>query len=270
MRYAYFPGCKIPHHLPGYGQGVEAVCGALGLELVHLEFNCCGWPLRDQSLLASVFSTARNLALARQQGLPILTPCKCCLGNLKNGRQLLERSPGLAREVNLLLKREGLEPGLAQVDHLLTVLDRDVGTSSLKEMVKEPLTGLKVACHYGCHALRPARVTNFDDPLNPTIFERIVEALGAEAVPWELRLECCGYPLRYRDQAASQRLMRAKLLEAGSAGAGLVVTACTYCQLQFERERRLLPPGRSLPDAPEAVLVTRLLAQALGLEQIGK
>ena len=97
MKLAYFPGCKIPHHLPGYGKGVEAVCSALGLELVPLEFNCCGWPLRDESFLASMFSAARNLALAGQRGLPILTPCKCCFGQLKQAQYQMERWPRAVR-----------------------------------------------------------------------------------------------------------------------------------------------------------------------------
>ncbi len=265
MKYAYFPGCKIPHHLPQYGVGVKAVCAALGVELVDLEFNCCGWPLRDESYLASVFSAARNLALAAQEGLSILTPCKCCLGNLKMSLDRLNRSPDLAQEVNRLLAQEGLQPGRPRVTHLLTVLDQEVGIGMLKAGLKKPLAGLKVACHYGCHALRPAGVTGFDDPLNPTIFERIVEVLGAEAVPWDLRLECCGYPLRGRDETTSRRLMRAKLLDAGSAGAEMVVTACTYCQLQFETERNLLSGDDSLNEAPPAVLVTQLLTEALGL-----
>ncbi|MGD9187656.1 MAG: heterodisulfide reductase-related iron-sulfur binding cluster, partial [Desulfobacteraceae bacterium] len=58
-----------------------------------------------------------------------------------------------------------------------------------------PLTNLRVAAHYGCHALRPANITGFDNPLTPTIFERLIEATGASIADWPLRLDCCGHPL---------------------------------------------------------------------------
>lgn len=268
MKYAYFPGCTINGHLPEYGLGVEAVCRKLGVELVRLEFNCCGWPLRDESLLACVYSSARNLALAGRSGLTILTPCKCCFGNLKHSLDLLKQSPGLAREVSRLLDGEGLKPDYARVKHFLSVLVEDVAVDTLKSMTVKPLTGLKAACHYGCHALRPARITSFDNPLNPTVFERVVGALGAEPISWDLRLECCGYPSHGRDRTNSGNLAKAKLLDAGSAGADVVVTACPYCQLQFGRECGHFIHAGTDHAPPKAVLVTRLLTRSLGLDMV--
>lgn len=267
MRYAYFPGCKIPHHLPQYGTSVRAVCRALGLELADVEFNCCGYPVRHESEPASVFSAARNFALAAKAGLPILTPCKCCFGNLKYAAARLAESEPLAREVERLLVREGLAlPEKTEVYHLLTVLGDMAGAGRLAERVVAPLAGLKVACHYGCHALRPGNVTGFDDPLAPTVFERVVAALGAEPVEWDLRLECCGYPLRGRDEVIAESLMRRKLEGADSAGADVLATACTYCQLQFDVERDRLPYTSPWRGMLPAVLVSQLAGVALGID----
>jgi heterodisulfide reductase subunit B len=267
MRYAYFPGCKIPHHLPEYGSSVEAVCAALGIELVKPEFNCCGWPVRHENELASIFSAVRNFAIAEEAGLHILTPCKCCFGNLKYAVSRLEEDHKLALLVGSLLAQDGLAmPRSMHVSHLLTILDEQVGVEILQRHAATPLTGVKVACHYGCHALRPGNVTGFDDPLAPTLFERIIRALGAETVDWDLRLECCGHPLRGRDDVISDALMRKKLEDAASAGADVIATACTYCQLQFDKERDLLPYNAALRQAPPAVLVTQLIGTALGLD----
>ncbi len=266
MRFAYFPGCKIPHHLPQYGQSVRAVCAELDVELVDLEFNCCGWPVRHEDLLASAFSAARNLSLAFRAGLPIMTPCKCCFGNLKHAQSWMRGNRELRDAVNGLLKKEGLPfPGEVGVVHLLTVLDRAASDGILGQRCVRPLTDLKVACHYGCHALRPGHVTGFDDPLAPTIFERTVSALGAEPVNWDLRLECCGYPLRGADDKISEALMRRKLEDARHAGADVVATACTYCQLQFQTERDKLPREDPLHKMPRAVLISHLAGRALGL-----
>lgn len=268
MRFAYFPGCKIAHHLPEYGQSVEAVCAALDIELVEMEFNCCGWPVRHENELASIFSAVRNFAVAEDAGLPLLTPCKCCFGNLKYAASRMAEDGGIAARVAGLLGAEGLRlPEVMDVSHLLMVLDQNVGVDRIKELVTNPLEGVKVACHYGCHALRPSNVTGFDDPLAPTVFERILRAVGAETVEWDLRLECCGHPLRGRDDVISASLMRKKLDDALGAGADVVGTACTYCQIQFDHERDELHPKDSLRDAPPAVLVSQLVGRALGLDR---
>ena len=267
MRYAYFPGCKIPHHLPEYGSSVEAVCEALDIQLVKLEFNCCGWPVRHENELASIFSAVRNFAIAEEAGLPVLTPCKCCFGNLKYAHSRLSEDGKLSVLVGRLLAQDGLAmPKSMHVSHLLTILDEHVGVETLQRHVATPLTGVKVACHYGCHALRPGNVTGFDDPLAPTLFERIIRALGAETVDWDLRLECCGHPLRGRDDVISDALMRKKLEDAASAGADIIATACTYCQLQFDKERGMPPVNAALRRTPPAVLVTQLVGTALGLD----
>jgi len=268
VRYAYFPGCKIPHHLPEYGSSVEAVCGALGIELVKPEFNCCGYPVRHENELASIFSAMRNFAIAEKAGLDIMTPCKCCFGNLKYAAARVHESLELAGRVGALLAREGLAmPKAMNAYHLLTILDEQVGADLLARRTATPLSGVKVACHYGCHALRPGNITGFDDPLAPTVFERIIRALGAETLDWDLRVECCGHPLRGRDDVISSAIMRKKLEGAGHAGADVVATACTYCQLQFDRERDLLPVNSPLRKAPPAVLVTQLIGTALGLDE---
>jgi len=268
MKYAYFPGCKIPHHLPEYGSSVEAVCAAVGVELVKPEFNCCGYPMRHENELASIFSAVRNFAIAEQAGLEIMTPCKCCFGNLKYAASRIAEDKHLAGKVAELLAQDGLAmPKEFNIFHLLTILDEQVGADFLRERTATPLAGVKVACHYGCHALRPGNITGFDDPLAPTLFERIIQALGAETVEWDLRLECCGYPLRGRDDIISAALMRKKLEDAGNAGADVVATACTYCQLQFDQERDLLPFNAPLRKEPPAVLVTQLIGFALGLDE---
>ena len=252
MTYAYFPGCKIAHHLPAHGQSVERVCARLGLELVKPEFGCCGYPVRHESRDASVYSALRNLALAESLGQDLMTPCKCCYGNFQQARHQMGMDEKLKFRMKDLLAEEGLPmPERVRVRHFLQVIDE--ARDTVARTVSHPI-GLKVACHYGCHALRPENITRFDDPLAPTIFERVVAATGATPLNWELRLECCGYPLRGRDERISDLLMAKKAASAKASGADVMATACTYCQLQFGREG-------SFP----AVLFPQLLGLALGL-----
>ena len=224
MRYAYFPGCKIPYHLPQYGQATRSVCDALGIGLVDVEFGCCGYPVRHSSFEASMFTAARNFVLAAELGLPLLTPCKCCFGNLRHAVYWIRENRELRALVKSMLANEGLacpEPEEMRVSHLLTVLDQGVGPDKIRDAVKRPLSGVPVAAHYGCHALRPGYVTGFANPLSPRIFERLLQATGAAAVDWPQRLECCGNPLWGKNDAMAAKLATRKLVDARNAGRGL-------------------------------------------------
>lgn len=260
LRYLYFPGCKLTPFLQAYDRDTRAVLGALDVTLEESELNCCGYPVRHHDFTAAMFCGVRVLALAARKGLPLLTPCKCCYGNLKQADFWMRRNSDLRRQMNALLGKEGLywREDLV-VRHLLTALDQDIGPERLGARVRRSLEGLKVAAHYGCHALRPGDVTQFDNPLAPTIFERVLAATGARSVEWPLRLECCGQPLWEKNDRLALALTRRKLADAREAGAQMLATACTYCQLQFEMARG---------DAdPAAVSVSKILAMAFEIEE---
>ena len=263
MTYAYFPGCKIPHYLIQYDDATRAVLGRLGVTLRDLEFGCCGYPVRDQDGIAYLFSAVRNLALAAQAGLDILTPCKCCFGSLQKARALMAQDSEPAAKVHAMLAAEGLAwEGGTRVRHLMQVLDQDLEAGALAAAVTQPLEGLQVAVHYGCHALRPAGVTQFDDPAAPTIFERVVGLSGAKCVDYPQRLECCGNPLWEKNRDLSLKLMERKLGSVRQSGASLLCSACTYCQMQFDGAQRQAGngPDRALP----SVLLPQLLGLSLG------
>jgi heterodisulfide reductase subunit B len=106
-----------------------------------------------------------------------------------------------------------------------------------------------------------------DNAAAPTIFERLIALTGARSVAWPLRLACCGNPLWEKNSKLSLALMRQKMEDARTSGAGLVCTACTYCQIQFDTVRAdhlgRSPQAQDLP----AVLYTQLLGRSLGLDR---
>jgi heterodisulfide reductase subunit B len=162
------------------------------------------------------------------------------------------------------------------VTHLLQVLDRDIGSTALRAAVSAPMAGLRVAAHYGCHALRPSQTTRFDDPQAPTIFEDLLAAAGGVPVSWTLRLECCGQPLAGKNDRLSLALAASKYESALQAGADVLVTACTYCQMQLGAAAlscalpSVLAASGPRPGPPIAVVhVSRLLGAAMGLWPLG-
>ena len=183
MKLLYFPGCKIPFHMPAYGRSTRSVLSALEIELVDMDLSGCGYPVRHQDFSAFLLSSTRNLALAEAQGVDILTPCKCCYGSLKHALYWLRRKPAMRDRVNQHLAAENLHwRDRSDVIHLLSLLYHTVGTRRLQDRVSTPLEHLNVAAHYGCHALRPAEVTAFDSPTAPRIFEELIAVTGANPV----------------------------------------------------------------------------------------
>jgi len=267
MRFAFFQGCKIPFYLESYGRSSRAVLQALGVELVDLEFNCCGYPVRHLRSDSFLLAAARNLALAEQQQVGIVTPCKCCFGSLKHAEFRLRRHEGARNQVNRSLREEGLRwQGRVVVKHLLSVLLEDVGLEKIASRVKRRYRRLGVAAHYGCHALRPGEVVGFDNPLAPSVFEQLIAATGAHPLEWSARLECCGAPLWEKNNPLSLRLATRKLVDAERAGAVFICTACTYCQIHLEAAQAKSLAAGSRPSVPSPVEYTRLLGLALGID----
>lgn len=267
MRYALFLGCQIPVHLTQYEASARAVLSRLGVGLVDIsQFNCCGYPLRNLDLQTSVLFAARNLALAARKDLEILVLCKCCFGNLKKAAHLLGEDEQLRGEINAILLKEGLEyEGEVEVKHLLSVLYHEVGLGAIKEKVEKPFANLNIATHYGCHALRPSDIVEFDDPVAPSIFDRLVEVTGATSIHWPTQLECCGAPLLGINDDLSMDLTVRKLTDARQSGADYLCAGCTYCQIQFDDVQKMISLSRNTNNELPSILYPQLLGLSLGI-----
>ena len=197
MEFALFLGCTIPARLNQYESSSRAVLEKLGVGLVDIrEFNCCGYPLRNIDFKVFILSSARNLALAEKKNLNVMTLCKCCYGSLKKADFLMKENASLKKEVNATLEKEGLKyEGRVEIKHLLSVLHKEIGIEAIKGKMAATFKRLKIATHYGCHALRPSQVVGFDNAVAPSLFDQLVEATGAESIDWPMKLECCGAPL---------------------------------------------------------------------------
>jgi len=269
MRYALFVGCTIPARLPQYETSARAVLETLGVELIDIrEFNCCGYPLRNTDHRAALLAAARNLALAEKSNLPLLMLCKCGYGMLSYAAHILREDHTLKDSINTILTKEGLEyKAGCEIKHLLSVLFHDIGLDTIKERITRSYQELKIATHYGCHALRPSEVVHFDDPVNPTLFDKLVEITGAESISWQARLECCGAPLFGSNDALSVELTQKKLTSATQSGAQFLCDACPYCHLQLDTVQQMMmakSPGTNHSIAP--ILYTQLLGLSLGID----
>ena len=268
MKFALFLGCQIPAHLNQYETSARAILEKLGVGLVdNRQFNCCGYPVRNLDFRTFVLFSARNLALASREKLNIMSLCKCCYGSLKKADHLLKEDASLLEETNSILQKEKLTyDGSIEVKHLLSVLYHEVGIESIKEQVETTFAGLKIATQYGCHALRPSQIVQFDDPVSPSIFDQLVEATGAESIDWPTQLECCGAPLWGVNDELSMDLTQRKLTDGKLHGADYLCTACPYCQLQFDTVQEKIFSERSGEHHLPAILYPQLLGLSMGID----
>ncbi len=267
MNFSFFLGCTIPARLNQYESSSRAVLEKLGVGLVDIrEFNCCGYPLRNIDFRVFLFSSARNLALSEKRNLNVMALCKCCYGSLKKADYLLKEDASLRREVNATLEKEDLRyEGGIDVKHLLQVLHQEVGMAAIQEKVERPFKGLRIATHYGCHALRPSPIVQFDDPVAPSLFDQLVEVTGAESIGWSMKLDCCGAPLWGVNDELSMDLTVKKLANGRASGADYVCAACSYCQIQFDKVQRMILSQRSVDHALPSILYPQLLGLSMGI-----
>ena len=196
MKVIPFWGCMIALKYPQMEKAVRYSMDKLGVELIdESRFSCCPDPIyfKAGDKLKWMTLAARNIAIAEEHELDIITMCSGCTSTLCEVNYHLKHDTDLRKQVNKSLKEIGREfRGTINVRHVVTVLRDDVGMERLKSTIVNPLQDIKVAIHYGCHLLKPSEVMNVDDPVIPKILEELIATTGAIPVNHREYLLCCG------------------------------------------------------------------------------
>jgi len=241
MKYAFFPGCVLESAAKEDYLATVAVAKKLGIELEELDgWTCCGAShVQDIAPEITLATNARNIALAEEKGLNLLTVCNTC---------------------TLMLRR-----GTTDITHFLWVLIRDYGLDKLKAKVVKPLTGLRVAEYYGCHILRPQTELGFEDYQMPTSLADLISAIGATPIDFSRKLDCCGFHAVYPAHDSVMQMTGSINKDAATEGADCVVTPCPLCQMQldmFQKEaKEVVGGGKDMP----ILHMSQLVGLALGI-----
>lgn len=235
MKYAMFWGCLIPAREPNYEVSVRKIMPALGVELIEMEgTNCCA-PFGIQSLdyMSWLALAARNLCIGEKMGLDIVTLCNDCYESLLMVNTMLKADPELKNQVNEILAEVGKEyKGKIDVKNMVDVLYDDIGVEKIKDAVKNPFRGLKVATQPGCHLTKPRRIHFGEREFD--VLDELVRATGAETIDYDWRQSCCGGPLRGINDELARDVARMKLISIKNAGAECIVTVCPFCFLELD------------------------------------
>jgi len=265
VKYAFFVGCTTLSRLPGYEKSARKVAEKLGVELMDMPGSgCCGTTyLETLDHKTGLAVAARNIAIAEEMGLDIVTICNGCTEVLTKANRELKENPKLRAEVNKVLAEAGKEfKGTVEVKHYVRVLKEDVGLDAIREKMEKRFRGLRVGSHYGCHMLKPREILMSDDPENPTVLDDLVATTGAEPIDYPNKLECCAGPVMGVRENVTWSVGLDKVKTVKQYGDALV-TACPFCYLTYERCQLMQEENPNLP----VLYIPQLLGLALGLDE---
>jgi heterodisulfide reductase subunit B2 len=247
-KYAFYLGCIAPNRYPGSEAASIKCCKKLGIELVPLKgASCCPAPGAFGSIDMNVFyaMAARNLVLAEQMKTDIALVCNGCYKSIWEVNHKLKHNQDLKDGVNEVLKEIDMEfKGTINVYHLAELLydDKIVGVDKIRDSVTNPLTGARIAVHYGCHLIKPRKDREFarEEMMSterPTWMEELVAALGATPVEYRNKMQCCGAGggVRGYDIVHALDIANEKLINLKEVKVDALTDICPFCQLQFDR-----------------------------------
>lgn len=250
-----------------YDQSTRAVCRSLGVELVDVkDWSCCGSsPAHTVNHVLSAALSARNLVQAEAGGMnKVATPCPSCLVNLRTADLRME-DPEFRAKVNALLDLP--YKGGVETQSVLQVLSENVDRETLASKVVKPLTGLKIACYYGCIMNRPPDLMCFDHHENPMAMDNLISAMGAEVVPFPLKVECCGASFGIPRREIVMKLSGKLLDAARRLEADAIVTACPLCQMNLDMRQGQINDALHENFKIPVFYYTQLIGYALGVDR---
>lgn len=267
-----FRPCVGSNKYPGLVTSSIEFFKKLGIEMVTSDDQtCCGGFLTFTNVAqptSTMPAVARNIAVAEEMGLDILTLCNGCHTFLTEFSHFMNDRPPVKNVVNVILSMIGREyKGSQDVYHSLEIIYK------LKERIRgkvtKPLTGMKFATHYGCHYLNGFKKTALDDPHMPTILEEIIEALGGEIAEYAENRTCCGTGLTQiiiNKEELSLPHTKMKLDNLNETEPDAVVVVCPYCLAQIDRMQQKLNYRKIGKYKVPVIHLVQLIGLALGVE----
>ncbi len=267
MKIAYYPGCSLHSTGAEYDISTRKVCEALGIELVEIkDWICCGsTPAHQYDELMSVALPAKNLALVtRTDDLKeVCAPCASCYSRLKF-TQVKMNDKAVRKDVEYVIGQK--YPDDIKVLNILDVIVEKVGIDALPKKVVRSLNGIKVVCYYGCLMTRPPKITEEKQYENPMGMDSVMEAVGAEALDWNMKTFCCGAGTALTQTDIMLELTKKILYDADSVSAEAIVVSCPLCHANLDGRQKQINDKFDTNFEVPIFYFTELLGLALGIE----
>jgi heterodisulfide reductase subunit B len=221
-------------------KSVDTMCEELDIQLNEIpDWNCCSASIgyASGSELPRLTLSARNIALSEEHNKDqeIVATCAACWLATKEAAERLQHDPDLKAEADQALAEAGLKlQNTTPIKHMAEVIVEDIGIDSIKEGVKKPLEGIKIAGYVGCQTNRPFGIAG-ESFENPMYLDNLIEAVGAESIPsYEKKVQCCGGALAFSEPEKSQEMIKGIIEAAYDNEADMIATPCPLCQANVE------------------------------------
>ena len=270
MKLAYYPGCTLKNHAKNFEDSALCAMEALGVTVEELDrWNCCGtvFSLATDDLIHHL-APVRNLIRVKEAGADgMLTLCAMCFNTIKRSNERMKSSPEDLAVINEFMYREQVEyGGDVSVYHLLELLRDELTFEKVAAAVKKSLGGMKVASYYGCYLVRPTEI-GIDDVENPVVLDDLMTALGAEAVDFPLKTECCAaYQTVDNPEIVADRTYQI-VSNALDQGAEVMVVSCPLCAFNLDHRQKLTAEKHTDFRHIPVLYFTQLMALALGCKE---
>ena len=261
---AYYPGCSLHSTAIEYNMSTEAAAEVVGLGLAEPKgWTCCGSaPAHKLNPDDAARMPLENLALIERSGFhEVAVPCAGCFLRFRSVLHEIREDAALKERMDGAIGYEYQDT--VEVKSLLDVMAERVGVEAIAMKARKPLEGLKVACYYGCALVRPPEIVGAPHHEYPISMDRVLNALGAEAVDWNGKTRCCGVELAIAVPERGIELCRWLIEQARAVGADCLAVACPLCHANLDGRQLQM---KDLEPKMPILYFTQLMALAFGAE----
>ena len=266
MKVAYYPGCSYETSGKDYETSAKFVCNKLGIDLVEIpDWSCCGsTAAHSTDHLLAVSLAARNLALVEKMGFDTVTAtCSACYQRLALTQAELAQDKKLLEQVNEITGYD--YKATVKVNSILEII-AGLDEESIKAKVTKSMKDFRIATYYGCLLVRPSKV-KIDDPENPTIMDRLMQATGAQVVDWSHKTECCGASLSVTNNDIVIAMVSRIIKAAKAANANCIVTPCAFCHMNLDYYQSFAAHTKGALKEMPVFYFTQILGLAMGFSK---
>ncbi len=193
-----------------------------------------------------------------------MASCSGCYNKSARAAKALENEREKER-ITAILTEMGISVSDSNI-RVRNVVDVLINDLDIAAKIKQPLTGIKVACYYGCLLTRPADITGWDSPVFPMSMDKLAQICGAEVVDFRSKTKCCGGPILVSKKEVAFELTKQLLDEAKSLGADCIVLACPLCATNLELRQPDIEKKYNVSYNLPILYITELIGLALGIK----
>ena len=265
MKIGLYPGCSLKGGSREYKESVVAMAKAFDIQLEEIpDWNCCGaTAAHNLNHELSLSLPARILSLAEQAGMEtVVVPCAACYSRLTIVQHELNEDEKLKKKVVDILEMP--YKGTVKVMNIIQFLQHYI-LEKLPSKIVTPFD-YKVACYYGCLLVRPHGILKFDRPEDPQTMDEAMKLIGADAIDWAFKVECCGAGMSVARTDVVGRLSGGLIKDAVDRGAEAIIVACPMCHSNLDMRRPDINKAMGVNFEIPVIYISQAIGMAVGID----